>query len=165
MTEDRIQPLTEDQLALISQETDRAVNKALKMYTRRAIVGFLILLAGVFYAISAGQKHDDDARKLTASEGAKRQDQICRVFESQHLREVNALSDRHQFIEDAIKANEEGSLLVQALIRQLPEVDAAARQDPAPDFCDEKVNGKDLGLPEPDPFIPEARDYSRYLKR
>lgn len=44
--------LTEEQLKLISYETTRAARKVLHRYTRSALIGFFILLAGVGFALS-----------------------------------------------------------------------------------------------------------------
>lgn len=44
-------PLTEEQVAFFTSQTNRAVKKALRGYVRSALVGFAILLFGVGYAI------------------------------------------------------------------------------------------------------------------
>lgn len=48
-SERRHDPLTEEQLALISTWTTHATKKSLRHYTRNAIIGFLILLASNLY--------------------------------------------------------------------------------------------------------------------
>ena len=66
--------LTQEQLDLISFHTERAAAKALKSYVRRAVIGFLILLAGIGYAI-----HDQNVFTGQARESIVRSGKVVSV--------------------------------------------------------------------------------------
>lgn len=69
LTERRHSPLTEEQLALISHETEHAVRKGLKHQARRSIIGFLVLLAANIFVWSTGQAQNSDSREAIVQSG------------------------------------------------------------------------------------------------
>lgn len=69
INERRQNPLTEEQLKLISKETERAAAKALRSYTRNALIGFLILAAANVYVWSTGQSLNHDSREAIVGSG------------------------------------------------------------------------------------------------
>lgn len=83
-------------------------------------------------------------------ESAIRTDQVCRLFETDHLADVTRLRNTYAYL-DALPAKERGAPLNRALLRQLPQLEDEAGTDQAPEFCDEPG----VGLPEPDPVLPK----------
>lgn len=63
------EPLTQEQLDWISAQTDHAVKKAVRRVTRRAAVGFVVLLAGLGGQYAAGSHDAIDARHATVQSG------------------------------------------------------------------------------------------------
>jgi hypothetical protein len=104
------------------------------------------------------------------SEGAQRRDQSCRLFEADHLADVQRLKRTYEYL-DRLPVREYGSTLTREIVRSLPTLEDEARADSAPDFCDEpgakaeKAGADPVGLPEPDPFIPKRRDFGHTLRR
>lgn len=66
--ERRHDPLTEEQLKLISSETQRAAGKALSRYRQSAIAGFLILTFGIGFVFwDSGQRAADSRHAIVQS--------------------------------------------------------------------------------------------------
>lgn len=105
-----------------------------------------------------------------ATEGAERRDQSCEQFEGDHLADVKRLKRTYAYL-DKLPREEWGKPITVAIVQQLPELEEQARKDSAPEFCDEpgakaEARGEDpVGLPEPDPDVPDRRDFSALLKR
>lgn len=100
-----------------------------------------------------------------SSEAAERRNQNCRVFEGQHLADVQRLTATYRYLETLPKS-EYGKSLTLAVLRGLKAQEAEARSDAAPPYCDEpgveaeRRGEKPVGLPEPDPPLPRMRDFS-----
>lgn len=69
MAQDEIQPLTEEQLSLISTWSERAVKHGVRRYARGALVGFLILLASNIYVWSFSNRNNSDSRSAIVQSG------------------------------------------------------------------------------------------------
>ena len=67
--ERRAEPLTEEQLNLIGEETRRAANKVLHNYRRTAIVGFLVLLLANAYVWYDSNTNNQDSREAIVQSG------------------------------------------------------------------------------------------------
>lgn len=63
------EPLTQEQLEQIGAETEHASVKALKKYSRSALVGFLILLGANVFVWSTAQRLNDDSRQAIVRTG------------------------------------------------------------------------------------------------
>ena len=61
-----------------SSRVESAVREAVRAYQRRAVVGFVILLAGLGGAVYLDAQHGDDARKAIAEQGDKQDAAIIR---------------------------------------------------------------------------------------
>ena len=120
-----------------------------------AIFGFPALL-DVNRLVRENQAQADQL----ARESRERRDQMCNLFERDHLADVTRLKRTYAYL-DRLPRREWGNPLTMAIVRQLPELEVEARQDAAPPFCDEPG----IGLPEPDPELPARQDFSRLLRR
>jgi len=78
-----------------------------------------------------------------------RRDQSCREFEQDHLDEVEELRERYAYLR-RVEEDERENTVTRIVLRGLPVIEARARRDTAPAYCD----GPNIGLPEPDPRIP-----------
>ena len=106
----------------------------------------------------------DDARDAAAAaaaavsqikiETAERQDQVCNIFETDHLQDVKQLRLTYRYLAN-LPREERFRPLTQAVLRSLPSLEREARADPAPSFCDEPF----VGLPGPDPVLPKRRTF------
>ncbi len=85
------------------------------------------------------------------NESRGRRDQSCRQSEAKHQADVNELKRTYRFLTNPKKRALLGPGLARLIILTLPAREREARVDPAPPFCDEPG----IGLPEPDPKIPE----------
>jgi hypothetical protein len=145
-----------------------------------SIISLVVATAAVFiagYAVFNVEAAVDDiaaTQKAANFETLERRDQTCHIFESQHLTNVRRLEGTYEFL-DNLPRSEWGSPLTRAVLRGLPALEAEARVDQAPPYCDEpgeaqeflyqKSNGKrglpPIGLPEPDPELPVRRSFKR----
>lgn len=64
-----VEPLTQAQLDLIADHTDRGVRKALRKYARGATLAFLFLLACFIFAYQSGQNESDSSRRAIVDSG------------------------------------------------------------------------------------------------
>lgn len=83
-------------------------------------------------------------------EADKRRDQTCRLFEGDHLQDVKQLRDTYRYL-GALRPSERAQTINVFVLRNLPQLERAARIDSAPAYCDEPG----VGLPEPDPVVPK----------
>lgn len=145
-----------------------------KAFNRPAllIIALMVLInAGLFFYFDSKSTQADEKiqqnvaqleqiavqnRKLLqdfAQERDIRSDQACQLFETDHLKDVQQLRDTYKFLLDPDAAN---TGLVKFVILNLPRTEQEARTDNAPEYCDGvTATGADIGLPEPDPKIPE----------
>jgi hypothetical protein len=84
------------------------------------------------------------------AEQAERRDQNCHLFEGDHLRDVEDLRSTYKYL-NQLTAVERRTAINQAILRSLPMAEGEARVDRAPDYCD----APGVGLPEPDPVVPD----------
>lgn len=119
-------------------------------------------------AKAASRKNDRAIARINAARREAR-DQGCKIDERQHKEELRQLRETYKLLEaqgpEAIAADPVLSYVVANLDRQERE----AKLDRAPEYCDEpgvkaerlfkRTNGQQgappVGLPEPDPKIPE----------
>jgi hypothetical protein len=81
---------------------------------------------------------------------AQRRDQACVITEREQDAEVQALVNTYRYLSE-LTGEQLHDPLNRAVLRQLPMVEARARADNAPPYCDEEG----VGLPEPDRRVPE----------
>lgn len=67
--QERVEPLTEDQLALVSTWIKRAAKTAADRVIRRAVLGFMILLVGIGVSLYVNNHDAANARKATVNSG------------------------------------------------------------------------------------------------
>jgi hypothetical protein len=115
----------------------------MSLTTKRALLWVVALL--VIGAVVGYVKWEADTRA----------DQNCHIWETIHARDVVQLADTYQYLAQLKPHQEDDPINVFIRIR-LPETEAKAK-DIAPDFCDKPG----LGLPEPDPVIPEKPESIR----
>lgn len=113
--------------------------------TKRLFAYSLVVLA--FCGILGRMNAQD---KAAARESAERIDQICLVFETQHLDDVKSLAQTYDYLV-ALPESEKRLTLNKFILLLLPMREEEANTDIAPPFCD-KPN---RGLPEPDPVVPK----------
>jgi hypothetical protein len=113
------------------------------------VIGFVVIIGTVLWAYISIEQ-----------ETQIRVDQTCHLFESDHLADVEDLADTYEYLDTLTKV-EAKSGLNQFIISDLPEAESEARVDSAPPYCDEA----NQGLPEPDPVIPEQRDFTHLLEK
>lgn len=126
------------------------------LFTAYLISGIGLLVALTLFGFLYGRQ--DTLLKDFIDETTERRSQSCDLFEGQHLDDVKELRRTYKYIE-ALEPEEISSTLNQFVIRGLPELEDDARNDPAPEYCDDP----NIGLPEPDPNLPPKRDYRDLL--
>jgi hypothetical protein len=148
----------------------------------------LLIIAGIIYvaANDARARHSVESRAVSRNtvliienrrlirrieaEGIERRDQTCTLFEGQHLADVKQLRGTYRFLA-RLPRSEWDEALPKAIVGNLPQLEAKARRDSAPPYCDEPgaaaeaKGAKPVGLPEPDPKLPKRRDFSYILQR
>lgn len=87
-----------------------------------------------------------------------RRDQTCHSLERQHRDDVNLLWAQYRFLNDPPQPV--GRFAVTQVLVLTRQLDNLARHDPAPDYCDEPG----MGEPEPDPPLPQRKDFSYLLR-
>lgn len=79
-----------------------------------------------------------------------RSDQTCELFETDHLQKVQSLRRTYKYLAQ-LTPEEASQPLNRFIITILPQNEQEAVIDRAPEYCDEP----NIGLPEPDPKIPD----------
>lgn len=137
------------------RSTDRWLPRLLAVSVAVNLIAVLVLGVGSIGFIQNALRLDDTERALEKAEQAlrhveeeavERKDADCVKDERDHFAKVNQLAQTYTFLKTA----DPDSDLYQAVLPQLPEIEAEARRDLAPEYCDEP----NVGLPEPDPVIP-----------
>jgi len=138
------------------------------------IIGVMILInAGVilYYAqhfdesdqnlqnnVQQVEKVADQNRKIIAAqtqERVARSNQSCELFETDHLQDVQQLRQTYRYL-ISLTPEERQEPLNRFVLINLPDAEQQALVDRAPEYCDgEQPNGDDIGLPEPDPKVPD----------
>ena len=128
---------------------------------RNLVPFFAICLAAaaVLGVADQQQKLAGQARQQQR-EITERRDQTCRLFEGQHLADVERLRKTYEYLE-RLPRREYGTPLTVAVVSGLRELERTARVDTAPRFCD----APDTGLPEPDPELPDRQNFRYVLRR
>lgn len=129
-----------------------AVDRSLLRWTRFMVLGFLLLAIafGVLWHDARGIAESNRQTAANAEREARiRVNQTCALFEADHLRDVDQLGETYRYLL-ALRAGERKTTFNRFIIAGLPDLEAEARVDKAPDYCDEPK----VGLPEPDPVIP-----------
>lgn len=110
--------------------------------------------------IQEQSRNNAEAISRIDTEGVERRDQNCNILESQHLESVRGLRLTYDYLAGLTVA-ERQQPINRLLIAQLPQTERQARIDQAPEYCDEpgaaaEAKGAEpVGLPEPDPILPE----------
>lgn len=147
-----------------------------RMWLERATIGLLVIcVAGGFATLSAQSRKITETQKQSTQETVERRDQTCRLFEGDHLKDVQDLTRTYERLPKALDFYLRVSpkafrpFLQASIMADLKRLEDEASVDSAPDFCDlpgeraEKLwlrsHGKQgappVGLPEPDPKIPQ----------
>lgn len=113
----------------------------------------ILIAAAVSVMVITNSVNIEDVRGVqqqTESEAQMRRDQSCVLFERSHLADVNQLSDTYRYLL-SLSPQELRNPLNQFILASLPEVEQQAHVDTAPRYCD----APGVGLPEPDPVVPD----------
>ena len=139
--------------------------------------GVVLMVLTLFLAVGLAWEAANDANDTIGSleaERKERTDQNCELFERLHLRDVQDYADSSRgfaltldFIQ-GLTPEQRREPLNALIIAQLPETrkdflkeEREAHIDIAPNYCDlpgavkEAMGAKPVGLPEPDPVVPE----------
>jgi hypothetical protein len=103
-----------------------------------------------FVAIGYSFWTNHNAINQIQEESKGRRDQSCHISESTHKADVEQLQRTYDYLVN-LTPRQKRSAINRAVLANLPNVEHAARLDPAPPFCDEPG----IGLPEPDPVLPK----------
>jgi hypothetical protein len=114
-----------------------------------SVIGVLVMFGAGALAVTASRDARDAVEQIR-KEGRERRGQYCLPSERGHLEATQDLQRRYDYLLSLTPA-EKRMTLNEFVLRDIPRVEAEARADQAPDFCDEPG----LGLPEPDPVIPK----------
>jgi hypothetical protein len=146
-------------------------------FTSGSLLRLLAYLAVAGACIFASARTFDLASENTKTlekieqEGVERRDQSCTIAEREHLRAVESLRSTYLYVVN-LPEEELSSTLNRTIISQIPQTEERAKTDVAPPFCDEpgqveeerykrtqgEFGSPPVGLPEPDPEIPERPD-------
>ena len=123
------------------------------------LAAFLIVAIAAIVSYKQAYQAGQDAKQAItriAEEGKERRGQICLSFETTHLNEVQRLTDTYRFLRN-LPESERDTTLTKAIVQNLPQLERDAKSDQdsdgifVPGYCDDKG----VGLPEPDPVVPE----------
>jgi hypothetical protein len=155
--------------------------KSWRLWPTLRLLAFLLVAAASMFA--AARTYDIAAEnkatierveanaKAVEREGVERRNQICLSDEREHLNEVQQLKNTYLYLVN-LPDSEVSSTFNRFIISQVPKTEDEAKIDTAPDFCDKpgakaekdwrETDGKKgappVGLPEPDPVVPERPD-------
>ena len=90
------------------------------------------------------------------SEGRERRTQTCTIQESKQAKDVRQLKATYRYLL-SLRPDELDDTINVAVLHALTETERDAHLDDAPAFCDEPK----IGLPEPDPKIPQRPEALR----
>jgi hypothetical protein len=129
------------------------------------LLAYILIAAAAIFASARTfdlAKSNTEALQQISREGVERRDQSCRGDEAEHVQEVTRLTRTYEYVDSLpTKSFNDLDTINKAIIRQIPDIEADAKTDPAPEFCDKTVinpetgERENVGLPEPDPIIPE----------
>lgn len=121
------------------EERVEKVERGLRFaHVRESVLYLFVLVVVVLGVLRLGSESDERA------------DQTCQIFEGQHLADVRQLRDTYRYLLQ-LSPVEKRDGINRYVIGRLPETEKRARTDTAPEFCDDDG----VGLPEPDPEVPE----------
>lgn len=132
--------------------SDKWLPKLLIISTAVNLIAVVLIGAGSVGVVrnSLGLDDAEVALERIEAESLARVEQDCLKEERDHAGDVRQLRRTYRFLLDYPVANRDDPLFV-AILQLLPQTESAARTDNAPDYCDDPG----VGLPEPDPKIPE----------
>lgn len=147
-----------------------------RLLTIAVVLMFVTSLATAYLGFRAQQQRDKDFQEFLAV-GTARRDQSCRADEREHKRNVDNLRRTYRALNSPTTRADLGPGLVKLIVAQMPQAEDLARNDQAPEYCDEpgvkaerlyrETNGKQglppVGLPEPDPVPPKRQDFNYLL--
>lgn len=130
-----------------------------------------VVIALLIVAIDDVQDQSDRTDQIVAQlrqETEERRHQVCLGEEREHLDDVDRLKRTYAFL-SSLQPGRDGDPIVRAVLVQLPVTERDARDDLAPKFCDEpgeraeklyevtdgRRGAPPVGLPEPDPEVPD----------
>lgn len=143
-----------------------------RTFWRRApLVAFLGLALATGYATYQAKEATDQVKqyaqtnrqllKRIINEGNERRQQSCTADERKHLATVDNLQKLYIYIE-GLSPEEASTNFNKAIIASVPDAEEDAYNDNAPEYCD--VPG--VGLPEPDPKVPDrSKKVRKYVNQ
>ena len=101
------------------------------------------------------------------TEGVKRRDQTCQLFERQELMATMKVVRLYAYL-DRLPRAEYGTNFTREIVKALPETREDAEASIAPAYCNEAKGAALVGLPETPKYqaqLPAERDFSRLLTK
>lgn len=102
----------------------------------------------VFYGKQADRIEDEQSAR--AADSRERIDQGCKISEGKQLKDVTSLKATYKYLL-ALPPKQRRKGINGAIFAQLSSIEHEAEIDDAPAYCDQP----NVGLPEPDPVVPE----------
>jgi hypothetical protein len=141
--------MTEPRKKKPRRASDRWLPKLLIVSTLVNLLCVGLLTVGSVGIISNKQalERAEEALERIDTEAVERKDADCVKDERDYFAKVNQLTQTYAFLKTADPESD----LYKAVVTNLPQVEAEAKRDLAPEYCDEP----NVGLPEPDPVVPK----------
>jgi hypothetical protein len=125
---------------------DRALTALRWVWNRPHLISAVLCFIAVTYTFTESRSAD----RAIVESSVRAQTQFCALAEAAHAADVKELADTYEYL-DGLPPDDYRQPLNVFVIRRLPVLEAKAHKDDAPPLCDRKG----LGLPEPDPDVPE----------
>ena len=125
----------------------RALHCLANVWNRPHVIVALLSFIAIFYTYHDGNKQD----RVIERNQREALDQFCRLAEQDHKTDVDRLTEIYTYL-DALPRSQYDAPINQFVINStLTTRETEAYNDKAPPLCDRPG----LGLPEPDPVIPD----------
>jgi hypothetical protein len=129
----------------------------------RVFVPVFAVAVTAYAVVNVSNQNDklEAQSRATIQESVERRDQNCVLFERQEKAAILRVVATYHYLR-TLPAEDRGTNLTKAILRNLPAAEADAKAAVAPDYC----NLRGVGLPElkADPVLPEHQDF-RHLSR
>lgn len=132
-----------------NKETRERIDDVLA-FVKRQVIWQWVVIGTVFLISTAVAVAVGYALGQWDRERRDRINEACTISERKQFTDVTTLRKTYEYVAD-LTAAQKREPLNRAIIAQLPSLEVDARTDDAPSYCDEP----DVGLPEPDPQVPE----------
>lgn len=132
-----------------------------------AIITLVVIVAGVAtYAALSSLSQSTKIAELTEAQAKSiviRRNDNCLLFERQEKVAIEQVVSTYEFLDD-LPRSEYGTPLTAAIVGNLSKQYKDAAATAAPEYCNEPVGSKAVGLPETGLALPKQRDFSQLAK-